>query len=75
MSYAQYIPFIAIELIILGVVLLIGYSFTQNKANTSFGFGGFIGPIPFGFAKDMPALQIIMIVLFILAIIMFLVRL
>ena len=49
---------IGIALIIVGSVI----SATKSKTKTYFGFGGFIGPIPFGFANKKEILYLIIAV-------------
>jgi len=46
--------FIAIVLIVIG--------FISSSKETKFGFGGFIGPIPFGFANDQRMLWLVIII-------------
>ena len=49
--------------IFLGIILITLYSFYSSKesAHVEFAIGGFIGPIPFGFATQKELLIIIMI--------------
>lgn len=53
--------FIAILLIIVGMI-------GSGKVETKFGFGGFIGPFPFGFANDPKMLWFVIIISIILLI-------
>jgi len=59
---------IGFSLIFLGIIFLIVASFSAakegNEVNTNFqgGFGGFIGPIPFGFFTSKQALWIWIII-------------
>ncbi len=53
------------SLILLGtVLLLVGFILViagfGSKGEAKFGFGGFIGPIPFGFANDPKMLWVVM---------------
>jgi len=52
---------IGIILLFAGIMLIIVGSISSAK-NVKFGFGGFIGPIPFGFANDPRLLWIVIIV-------------
>ena len=60
-------------LIFLGIFLITLYSFYSSKENTrvEFAIGGFIGPIPFGFATQ-KELLVIIIMLSMVALIIFL---
>jgi len=53
---------IGIIIVFLGVLLILIGSFFGGKEETKFGFGGFIGPIPFGFANDPRILVVVLIV-------------
>ncbi len=64
---------LGVMLILLGFFLVFaGAVIGVREGNVKFGFGGFIGPIPFGFANDprmlwiIIAISILMLVLFFL---------
>jgi len=59
---------IGIVLLFVGIIFILVGSISSSK-NVKFGFGGFIGPIPFGFANDPRLLWIIIIITIILLII------
>lgn len=59
---------IGLILLFVGIILIIVGSISSAK-NVKFGFGGFIGPIPFGFANDPRLLWIVIIVTIVLLII------
>ena len=44
------------------IILLIGAILGTKSENVKFGFGGFIGPIPFGFANDPRMLALVLII-------------
>ncbi len=49
-------------IIIIGLIVVMAGLFMSSKpgsAETKFGFGGFIGPLPFGFANDKTVMYII----------------
>ena len=56
--------------VFLGIILITLYSFYSSKENVhvEFAVGGFIGPIPFGFAtqKDLLMLIIVLSIIFLL---------
>jgi uncharacterized membrane protein len=58
---------IGIALILIGFAIVILGSLLQpgqgGKSETKVAFGGFIGPIPFGLAKDRPMLYLVMALL------------
>ncbi|HIQ50245.1 MAG TPA: DUF131 domain-containing protein [Nanoarchaeota archaeon] len=61
-----------IALILIGfIILLIGAFLNVKSENVKFGFGGFIGPIPFGFAND-PKLLVLIIAISIIILVFFL---
>lgn len=47
--------FIAVVLIVIGII-------SSGKMETKFAFGGFIGPLPFGFANDPKLLWAVIII-------------
>jgi uncharacterized membrane protein len=51
-----------ILLIFIGIILFIIGTLAESKGNIKFAIGGFIGPIPFGFANDENMLKIIILV-------------
>lgn len=51
MVYQHLVP-IGILLVIVGIALLIAGSMLSAKTSVKWGFGGFIGPFPFGWAND-----------------------
>lgn len=54
---------IGILLVFIGMILIIVGSLTQaSKSETKVAFGGFIGPIPFGFGNDKQLVTIVIIV-------------
>lgn len=57
--------------IFIGILILIVGSILSAKTDAKVGFGGFIGPIPFGWANDPQILKIILIVTAIIAVIFF----
>jgi uncharacterized membrane protein len=59
--------FIGIFLLFIGMVM----HATKGAARTEVGFGGFIGPFPFGFATSPTLLKAIIILSVILAIVFF----
>jgi len=59
---------IGLILLFVGIILIIVGSISSAK-NVKFGFGGFIGPIPFGFANDPRLLWIVIIVTIVLLIV------
>jgi uncharacterized membrane protein len=59
---------IGLVLLFVGIILIVVGSFSSTK-NVKFGFGGFIGPIPFGFANDPRLLWIVIIVTIVLLIV------
>jgi uncharacterized membrane protein len=46
-------------LIFVGILLVI-FGLTSSTKETKFAFGGFIGPIPFGFANDPKLLWVVL---------------
>jgi len=58
---AEQIITIGIIMLFISLLLIIIGSFMSSK-DTKFGFGGFIGPIPFGFANDPRMLWFIFII-------------
>jgi len=62
------ITYIGIALIIIGFIAIIIGSLLQERGKTrvEWGFGGFIGPFPFGFASSKPLLYLIIIIAFVL---------
>lgn len=70
MSMQEKIFFIGIALIFLGIFLTVISALISGKGKVEYGFGGFIGPIPFGWASNREmlyiiiAISLIMIILF-----------
>lgn len=71
---SQTLVLIGIAVVFIGIVLIIvGSMLGAKESRARFGFGGFIGPIPFGFASDKPmlyiviALAIVLLVLYLFA--------
>jgi len=59
----EYLTQIGFIVIVVGVILVIlGSSFSKNKTRVEWAFGGFIGPIPFGFASREDWLKIIIVI-------------
>ena len=60
-------------LILIGFLLIfIGVILSAKNENVKFGFGGFIGPIPFGFANDPNILVLVLLVSLIILVFFFL---
>jgi len=53
---------IGIALIFIGFFIILLSSISGKESKSWFGIGGFIGPVPFGFANDPKMLKIIIIV-------------
>lgn len=50
---SEQLVFVGIFLVFLGILLIVVGSISGvEKGKIEFGFGGFIGPIPFGWASD-----------------------
>lgn len=64
---------IGIVLIFVGIILTIISAFLSNK-RVEYGFGGFIGPIPFGWATNQKMLMIIVILMMIFLLYMLILR-
>lgn len=64
---------LGILLVIIGVVLIL-YSI-GNVGNVKIGVGGFLGPIPFGFANDKEMLKLIFITIILISLILLLINL
>ena len=64
------IVFAGIVLILIGMLVVVIGSFMGKPANTraEWGIGGFIGPIPFGFASNKGMLYIVMGILILLVV-------
>jgi len=60
---------LGIVLVILGFLLLI---LAAKPAEGEWAVGGFIGPVPFGFASSHPALYLLILILAVLAVLLFL---
>lgn len=56
----EYLPAVGFLLVLAGVVVIIAGSLLGGQASkTKFAFGGFVGPIPFGFANSSPLLWVV----------------
>lgn len=60
---AQELVTLGIILLFVAIILIFAGSITSGKSDVKFGFGGFIGPIPFGFANDPRMLWIILVIM------------
>lgn len=58
---------VGIILIFLGIIVI--FLAAANSKDVKVGFGGFIGPIPFGWANDPQMLKLVMIITAVIAII------
>ena len=70
MALENLIP-MGIVLVLIGIVLIFAGSLLGAK-NVKYGFGGFIGPIPFGFGNDprflwvVIAISVVMLIIFLI---------
>ncbi|MCK4429336.1 MAG: DUF131 domain-containing protein [Candidatus Aenigmarchaeota archaeon] len=62
---------VGVILLIIGIILILFSLSSGSEGKVKFAFGGFIGPIPFGFANSPEMLKIV-IVISIIALISFL---
>ncbi|MEM5798695.1 MAG: DUF131 domain-containing protein [Candidatus Aenigmatarchaeota archaeon] len=62
------IAFIGILLIVIGFLILL---FAAKPEKVEWGFGGFIGPIPFGFASSKTALWVVIAITILVAVTLF----
>lgn len=66
----QSLVFLGIILVFAGIIIIIlGSLIGEQKGEVMFGVGGFIGPIPFGFANEKGMLYLVMAI----ALVMFLI--
>lgn len=63
----QLVP-IGIALVFIGFILIAVGSVSQSKGDVHVGFGGFIGPIPFGWATSKPMLCAVIGIVFVMAV-------
>ncbi len=63
---------IGIGLIFIGILVTIISAFIQGKGKVEYGFGGFIGPIPFGFGSNERMVYIVIALSLIVLLIFFL---
>jgi uncharacterized membrane protein len=66
--------FIGLIFIILGIILIIT-AILHQKGEIKVGIGGFIGPVPFGFANEPEMMKLIIIVVAIVAIVFLIIML
>jgi len=64
---------IGLALIFIGILITIIASFFGGK-KVEYAFGGFIGPIPFGWASNEKMLLVILILLFVISLLLFFLR-
>ena len=63
----QFLVLIGIVLIFIGILAIFLGSFAGKEGKVEWGIGGFIGPVPVGFASSKPMMYIIIALLAILA--------
>ncbi len=59
--------FVGLVLVLIGLLVIVMWLFT-TKVETEWGFGGFIGPIPFGFASSQTMFYVVIILIALLAV-------
>ena len=62
---------LGILLVFIGVFIIIAGSLSGKESRVEFGFGGFIGPIPFGFASNRNMLYFVVGMLMVILILSF----
>ncbi len=53
---------VGVILLIIGIILILSSLASNSEGKVKFAFGGFIGPIPFGFANSPEMLKIVIAV-------------
>jgi len=69
----EYLFLLGLFLIFFGIILITISAFLHDKTKINVAVGGFIGPIPFGFATSKEMLLIIIVITILLAILYFLI--